>query len=232
MSKYKHLFFDLDHTLWDFKKNAASSLSDLFVQFNLKSVLGVDFSTFFERYSHHNDLLWSRYQNGYISAEELKWKRMWRTLLDFKVGDELLARKLSDEYLALLPTRTILFPYTIEVLEYLKNKGYQIHLITNGFERTQHTKINSSGLAPYLTHVITSEGSLSLKPKLEIFEFAFKTANTHAGESIMIGDNLEADIAGANNAGMDSVYVNHEAGEASTLPTYTIYHLKQLEELL
>ncbi|MBX2889117.1 MAG: YjjG family noncanonical pyrimidine nucleotidase [Ferruginibacter sp.] len=232
MPKYKHLFFDLDHTLWDFNKNAASSLSHLFIQFNLDSVLGVSFDAFFQQYSIHNNLLWARYQNGYISAQELKWKRMWRTLLDFKIADEVLAHKLSDEYLALLPTRTLLFPNTIEVLEYLKQKKYQIHLITNGFENTQRTKINSSGLAPYLSHVITSERSNSLKPKIEIFEFAFKMAGTNAGESIMIGDNLDADIAGAQNAGMDSIYVNHEGGESSDLPTYTIHHLKQLEEIL
>ena len=175
--------------------------------------------------------MWDRYHKGLITSEELKWKRMWRTLLDFKIADEPLAREMSEQFLEILPTKKILFPYTIEILDYLKAKKYELHLITNGFEKTQWSKLNHSGLSGYFTHVITSEASNSLKPKKEIFDFAMQKANATLPESIMIGDNLEADIQGAMNAGMDTVFVNHIDAKPAIKPTYTITHLQQLESI-
>ena len=232
MRIYKHLFFDLDHTLWDFNRNAESALQELYGEFELNTTLNVPFVNFYERYIHHNEILWARYQNGFISADELKWRRMWRTMLDFKIANEVLAKKLSDRFLLLLPTRKEVFPHTFELLKYLRGKNYSLHLITNGFEKTQWTKLKHSGLDPYFTHVITSEKSNSLKPKKEIFEYALSLAKADVTESIMIGDNLDADIAGALNAGMDCVYVNHINAVGSSLPTYTVHHLQQLENIL
>ncbi len=227
--KYKHLFFDLDHTLWDFDANAKASLTDLYALFQLTEKVTPNFDDFYTRYLYHNGILWDKYHHGLISAEDLKWKRMWRTLLDFKIGDEKLSKDLSGKFLEILPTKTILFPHTTELLDYLMNKKYTLHLITNGFEKTQWSKLNNSGLGKYFTHVITSEASNSLKPKKEIFDYAMDKASALLNESIMIGDNLDADIQGAINAGMDSVYVNHINGTAHVRPTYTIYHLKELE---
>ena len=231
MPQYKHLFFDLDHTLWDFDANAKETLSELFEQFELNKVITGSFNEFYIKYLYHNEILWDQYHKGLTSADELKWKRMWRTLLDFKIGDEQLSKKLSEKFLELLPTKKLLFPYTIEILQYLKDKQYVLHLITNGFEKTQWSKLNNSGLGIYFTHVITSETSNSLKPKKEIFEFAMNKANASLMESIMIGDNLEADIQGAINAGMDSVFVNHINADPSMHPTYTVKHLKELEAI-
>lgn len=234
MLKYPHLFFDLDHTLWDFNRNAECSLNELYNEFDLRSSIGSDFQEFYLRYIYNNNLLWSRYQNGFISSEDLKWKRMWRTLLDFKFADETLSRNLSERYLELLPTRKQVFPYTFEILDYLREKGYRLHLITNGFEKTQWTKIHNSGLSPYFEKVITSERSNSLKPKKEIFEFAVKEAGCGDAPCIMIGDNLEADIQGAINAGWDSVHVNHEkeAMQSHISATYHINCLSELKSLL
>jgi len=229
--KYKHLFFDLDHTLWDFDANAKSTLTDLFALFELDTKVAAPFDDFYRKYLYHNEILWEKYHNGLISADDLKWKRMWRTLLDFKIGDEVLSRQLSAKFLELLPTKKILFPHTTELLDYLLDKKYTLHLITNGFEKTQWSKITNSGLAKYFTHMITSETSNSLKPKKEIFEYAMNKAGASLKESIMIGDNLEADIQGAINAGMDSVFVNHINATSHLQPTYTIYHLKELESI-
>lgn len=154
---------------------------------------------------------------------------MWRTLLDFKIADEPLARDLSAKFLEILPTKKMLFPYTIEILDYLKEKNYVLHLITNGFEKTQWSKLNNSGLGGYFTHVVTSETSNSLKPKKEIFDYAMDKARAMLPESIMIGDNLDADIYGAMNAGMDTVFVNHINAVTDLKPTYTVTHLKELE---
>src|SRR6185295_17770664 len=113
-----------------------------------------DFNLFHQRYSVHNEKLWARYRNGFIKVDELRWKRMWLTLLDFKIGDEPLARKMGVLFLDALPTRKILFPHTQEILQYLKNKGYTLHLITNGFKKTQQSKLEHAGLDGYFTEVI------------------------------------------------------------------------------
>lgn len=229
--KYKHLFFDLDHTLWDFDANAKASLADLYTLLNLNERIKINFEDFYPKYLYHNEILWERYHQGLINSEDLKWKRMWRTMLDFKIADEPLAKEMSGQFLEILPTKKILFPHTIEILNYLAKKKYGLHLITNGFEKTQWSKLNNSGLGGYFTHVITSEGSNSLKPKKEIFDFAMAKANASLPQSIMIGDNLEADIQGAMNAGMDTIFVNHIQAVPHIKPTYTVTHLQQLESI-
>ncbi|MBC6491130.1 noncanonical pyrimidine nucleotidase, YjjG family [Flavihumibacter stibioxidans] len=231
MKKYQYLFFDLDHTLWDFESNARQTLEQLYDGLSLSSRGINDFERFYSQYIIHNDKLWERYRNGYIKVDELRWKRMWHTLLDFKIADEKLARQMSHDFLELLPTRKALFPYAVELLQYLRGKGYYMHLITNGFEETQLNKIRYSGLDGFFGEVITSEGSNSLKPHREIFEYAFKKTGALPENSIMIGDNIEVDIVGAKNAGMDQVFVNHIDDKRSEESTYTVYSLKEMETL-
>lgn len=231
MAAYKHLFFDLDHTLWDFDANAKETLTEVYAYFKLEARGVHPFTDFYTHYLHHNEILWDRYHKGFITSEELKWKRMWRTMLEFKIGSEQLARDMSAHFLEILPTKKILFPHAIEILDYLTAKGYSLHLITNGFEKTQWAKINNSGLSRYFTHMITSEASNSLKPKKEIFEYALHKAGARLSESIMLGDNLDADIQGAINAGMDCVFVNHLKTNTQIQPTYIIHHLKELEQI-
>ena len=229
--KYRHLFFDLDHTLWDFDANAMETLADVYRYLQLQEAGIHDFDFFCKQYLHHNAILWDRYHHGLISAEDLKWKRMWRTLLEFKIGNEDLARKMSGYFLEVLPTKQNLFPYTHEILQHLKQKEYKLHLITNGFEKTQWRKLDHSKLGQYFEEVITSETSNSIKPSKEIFEYALKVTKAELKESIMIGDNLDADVQGAMNAGMDAVFVNHLKVETEVKPTYIIHHLKELEEI-
>src|SRR5690242_7437418 len=144
--KYRHLFFDLDHTLWDFEANARATLEALYSNLQLEARGINDFELFYRNYLAHNEKLWERYRKGYIKQEELRVKRMWLSLLDFKIADDELYRTMSVQFLDLLPTRTILFPGTKEILTYLIGKGYILHLITNGFEKTQHSKLKHSGL--------------------------------------------------------------------------------------
>ena len=230
--KYRHIFFDLDHTLWDFDANAMETLADVYKALDLQAAGINDFDLFCKHYLNHNALLWDRYHHGYISADDLKWKRMWRTLLEFKNGSEELARKMSGYFLDVLPTKQNLFPHTHEILSHLKEKQYKLHLITNGFEKTQWRKLDNSKLGHYFEEVITSEGSNSVKPNKEIFEYALRVTGAELKQSIMIGDNLDADIQGAINAGMDSIFVNHINAELKNVkPTYVIYHLRELETI-
>jgi putative hydrolase of the HAD superfamily len=230
--KYKHLFFDLDHTLWDFDANARATLEQLHLDLKLVDKGIHDFDLFYKNYLQHNEVLWKRYRNGQIRQDELRIKRMWLTLLDFQIADEDLSRQLNELFLQLLPTRTILFPDTKEVLQYLTDKGYKLHLITNGFELTQHAKLRHSGLAVFFKEVITSEGSESLKPQKEIFDYALNKTGAKVEESIMIGDTLDVDILGAMNAGMDQVHVNFNGSEQNIQPTYTVKTLLELKDFL
>ena len=231
MKQYRHLYFDLDHTLWDFDKNAKVTLTQVYADFDLNKKVHASFDDFYQKYLYHNQVLWDRYHKGFINADDLKWKRMWRTLLDFKIADEALAKGLRAQFLEKLPTQKEVFPHTFEALDYLSQKNYQLHLITNGFEKTQWSKLKNSGLDKYFDKVVTSEASNSVKPNKEIFEYALIKAGALLNESIMIGDNLDADIQGALNAGMDSVFVNH-IDVVSTVPsTYTVTHLEQLKDI-
>jgi putative hydrolase of the HAD superfamily len=229
--KYRHLFFDLDHTLWDFDANARETLQQLHLDLKLLDRGVHDFDLFYKNYLVHNEKLWERYRKGYIKQDELRLKRMWLTLLDFRIADEALTKEMSDLFLNLLPTRTLLFPETIEVLQYLADKNYNLHLITNGFEKTQHSKLKSSGLDHFFQQVVTSEGSNSLKPQKEIFEYALEKTGATICESIMIGDTLDVDIAGAMNIGMDQIHVNYNSAPQHISPTYTITTLKELESI-
>lgn len=228
--KYNHIFFDLDHTLWDFDTNAKVALEEVFSQSDLPNKIET-FDAFYENYLIHNAQLWRRYEQGFISVEELKWRRMWRTLMDFKIGDEELSKKLAQQFLEILPTKSGVFEYTYEILDFLIDKGYQLHLITNGFEKTQHSKLSNSRMTHYFKNVITSESANASKPKKEIFDFAVHKAGCQTNSCIMIGDNLEADIKGAQNAGMDTIFANHIKRDCDVNPTYIIHHLKELESI-
>ena len=230
--KYKHLFFDLDHTLWDFDANARMTLEQLHLDLDLPEKGIHDFDLFYRNYLVHNEALWAKYRNGQIRQDELRLKRMWLALLDFKIADEALAKQMNELFLQLLPTRTLLFPDTVEVLQYLRDKGYGLHLITNGFDEVQHSKLKYSGLAEFFKVVVTSECSNSLKPQPEIFQFALNKTGARVEESLMIGDTLDVDVLGALNVGMDAVHVNYNGLEQEVEPTYTIYHLRELKDFL
>ena len=229
---YKDLFFDLDHTLWDFETKSKETIQELYTTHRLAELGIVDFDGFYNTYSAHNHRLWDRYTKGFIKQEELRWKRVYLSLLDFKVANEPLAKEMAQAYLEILPNKKHLFPYTIEILDYLKQKDYKMHLITNGFESVQFKKIKNSGIADYFIEVITSESSNSLKPHKDIFEYALKNANATVTDSIMIGDNESADIQGGINVGMDTIFVNHIQTTPTIPATYTITHLKELETIL
>lgn len=235
--RYPHLFFDLDHTLWDFEANALATLQQLYEELDLRQLGIDDFTRFYRQYLIHNEKLWDRYRKGFIKQEELRIKRMRLALLDFGVVNEEVASVMNVRFLDLLPTRTILFPHTLELLNYLQQKSYQLHLITNGFEKTQHSKLQYSGLAPYFSTVITSEGSGSLKPRPGIFSYALAKTGATMAQSLMIGDTIEVDIAGAKNAGIDQLHVNHLNQERVALsdgsyPTHTVFSLQEIMQIL
>ena len=228
--QYTHLFFDLDHTLWDFEANHIYTLEQVFTEFNLTQYGIPDFASFADAYMHHNEYLWARFRNGFIKREELRWKRFWLTLLDFKLADGNLAHELSDAYLEILPNQNRLVPGATDVLEHCKGR-YEMHLITNGFEATQWQKLHYSGISGYFKEVITSEKSQSMKPQAAIFDYALRATGAQAEQSIMIGDALDIDILGAFYAGWDQVYYNPARKPHQHRPTYEIAHLEELKRI-
>lgn len=225
--RYTHLFFDLDHTLWDFDRNSEATLLNLYQEFGLARLGITDFEQMHASYNVHNDKLWDRYRRGFMKREELRWKRMWLMLLDFKIADTSLAHELSTAYLEILPTQTMLVPHAKELLDHCAGR-YEMHLITNGFETTQRMKLQYAGISSYFGELITSEKSNSIKPKKDIFDFALAATGGCAEQSIMIGDAVEIDILGAINAGWDSAYYNPNGITHKHKPTYEVGHLAEL----
>jgi putative hydrolase of the HAD superfamily len=227
----KHIFFDLDRTLWDFEINSHETLLELCHTYNLKDKGISNYEEFIKNYKNHNEQLWDLYRVNKISQQDLRRERFLRALADYNVVDPLLAEKIGEDYISICPKKNKLFPDTIEVLAYLANK-YTMHIITNGFEKVQHIKLKHSNLEKYFDKVITSEQVGVKKPNPKIFEFALEQANASAEESIMIGDDLPVDILGAEDVGMQGVYFNpHKLAHKQDV-VHEIFSLNELMALL
>lgn len=207
MKKYKHLFFDLDHTLWDFDKNSHEVLVELYHKYNLEELGISSFDAFHAAYKERNAMMWEQYRLGKISKAELRDNRFMLTFWDLGIDSELAPKEMPLEYLRLSPRKNHLFPHAHEILLYLKEK-YTLHIITNGFEEAQLIKLQSSDLSKYFSEIIISEQVGFKKPDIRIFEISAQKANANAEECMMIGDGLEVDILGAQKAGWDAVYFN------------------------
>ena len=229
MQRYKHIYIDLDRTLWDFKVNSAETLRDLYVKYNLDNVFP-GYDTFRDRFISNNNVLWEQYHKGEIKKDILRTLRFFNTLSEYGIHDKELAKNLDDDYIIISPTKTSLFPYTLETLDYLHGK-YNLYIITNGFNEVQFTKIRNSGLDKYFKKVVTSESTGYLKPRIEIFDYAVTSVNARKKECIMIGDDLEIDILGAKNAGLDQVFFNPERIQHKENPSFEIYSLPELKSI-
>ncbi len=228
--KYKHIFFDLDRTLWDFEHNSHETLLELCKSYNLKEK-GVENSLeFIKIYKTHNTKLWDLYRVDKISQKDLRRERFQRTLSDFGINDFDLSEKIGEDYIQVCPRKNKLYPFAIEVLEYLKQK-YPLHIITNGFDKTQHIKLEHSGLKKYFDKIITSEKLGVKKPNLAIFQHAIEMANTNKEESVYVGDNLVVDILGCQNFGMDGVFFNPEKENHTEKPKFEISCLSELKTI-
>lgn len=231
MKNYRHIFFDLDHTLWDFERNSAESLNDLFELHKLQESGIPDKETFSSHYRHYNEIYWGLLHKGKIGRGELRWHRFRDTLADFEIENEELVKKLSADYLEILPTKTNLFDDTLEILEYLLPK-YALHIITNGFEEVQHKKIRNCDIEKYFRYIITSEMAGYQKPDRLIFKYALEKTNAVIPESIFVGDSIEADMDGAKSVGMDHVFYNPNQTPHEEPMTFEIRKLSQLKEIL
>jgi putative hydrolase of the HAD superfamily len=207
-TKYKHLFFDLDRTLWDFDTNNRRTFDELFTKFELMRRGIIDPGRFYNEYQKINIALWEEYKHQRITKETLNFKRFYDSLLLYNIADSTLATEIGNFYITNSPLKTVLYPNTLETLEILHSK-YKLHIITNGFEEVQYIKIARSGLEKYFDKIITSEKAGFKKPDRKIFEYALQETGATPEESIIIGDDPEADIYGASLIGMDQIWVKH-----------------------
>ena len=228
---YKHIFFDLDRTLWDFDANSYETLLELCEMYSLKDKGIADYDEFIKIYKAHNDSLWDLYRVNKISQEDLRRERFQRVLADYKVDDYILSEKMGNDYVELCPRKSKLYPFAIEVLQYLKEK-YSLHIITNGFDKTQHIKLDHANLRSYFINIVTSEKLGVKKPDPRIFEYALDIAGSTSKEALYIGDNLSVDILGCQNSGIDGVYFNPQKSSHSEDVRYEISCLSQLKEIL
>jgi putative hydrolase of the HAD superfamily len=228
---YKHIFFDLDHTLWDFERSAEETKREMFNTFNLKQRGIISYSAFREVYVEINRNLWDMYRDETIGKGELNFRRFYDTLFVLGIDDRKLGSDMAWQFIEGISTKTYLFPFTIEILEYLHPK-YKLHIITNGFEEVQFRKLEGSGMGRYFSSVITSEAADAKKPDPKIFKYALKKSHAKATDSLMVGDDLSVDMAGARMVGIDQLYVNHDKIKHAEQVTMEVFSLEEIMRLL
>lgn len=231
MKKYKHIYFDLDRTLWDFDSNSKDTFSEIYNKYDLQNHYE-DFNQFFKIYTKHNDELWGLYREGKIVKNVLSKLRFEKTLAEVGVVNEEMAVSIGNDYISNSPSKKKLFPGAIELLDYLKDY-YQLYIITNGFKEVQYRKLENCGLSKYFSKVFISEEIGCKKPHPDIFKYAITSVNAKKSESIMIGDDFEVDVLGAKNYGIDQVFFNPFGEKHSQNGiTYEIANLSELKDIL
>ncbi len=222
----KHLFFDLDRTLWDFDTNSKETLQELFLELKINEHID-HFDRFYHQYVETNASLWKLYGSGKMTKDMLRDERFRSTLKIFQLTDEDLVKQLSDAYVERSPKKTALFPFAQDTLDQLQKDGYHMHIITNGFQEVQFTKLENCGLIHFFKEIVCSEEIGINKPNPEIFHHCMKKAGVTAKNSVMIGDDLQVDIMGAHNAGMHAVHFD----PSSNKPATDVHQISCLSEL-
>lgn len=204
----QHLFFDLDNTLWDHRKNAYLTLKDIFEKEKINALYGINFEDFHREYFTINENLWAQIRDGEITKEYLRKHRFYDSFLFFGIDDINLSTSFENQFLDEIIGHNELVTGTIETLTYLKNKGYELHILSNGFQEVTHRKCQMSGIAFFFS-TITSADEISIrKPQAEIFQYALHKSDATIANSMMIGDDWIADVEGALAFGMPAIFLD------------------------
>lgn len=226
--QYKNLFFDLDDTLWAFSLNARDTFEEMYLKYRYGRFFD-SFQHFYALYQRRNVELWEEYGNGQVTKDELNRQRFLYPLQVVGAEDAALAKSFSDDFFAVIPTKSRLMPHAREVLEYLSPK-YNLYILSNGFQELQCHKMRSSGIDGFFKKVVLSDDIGVLKPWPEIFHFALSATQSELRDSLMIGDSWENDITGAKRVGMHQAFYN--AAGKMDLPFEPTYQLSDLKELM
>ena len=233
MKQYKDLFVDFDDTLYDTYGNAVIALRETFEAFHLAQFFSGP-QVFYDAYWAANIDLWSRYSKGEITRDFLIVERFRRPL---SVGNglpvtEKLCLEMSDVFLNFCSNKPGVVEGAHELMDYLKSKGYRMHMTSNGFHEVQYKKLAACGLKDYFDTIILSEDAGVNKPSPQYFDYAIRVSGAERQTTLMIGDNLQTDITGAHNAGIDTILFNRWQVEPSPIPTHTVSALKEIMEIL
>lgn len=228
---YKHLFIDLDDTLWDTFNNNKESLKEVYdiYEFNRSYA---SFEVFFDRWFPYNNHLWDLYRQEKISKQELVTKRFKHMVEPMGITDIDFIQQLNKEFFQRSSSKSRLLPFALDILQYLQDK-YTLHILSNGFREVQYKKMDNSGLTSFFDKIILSEDAGANKPSKDIFDYALSITNARREEVLMIGDSWEADIIGAHDSNIHQVWYNpHRLNQSNFTPTYEISDLKELQNIL
>ncbi|MEY4593988.1 MAG: hypothetical protein RIQ47_398 [Bacteroidota bacterium] len=231
MNGIRHVFFDLDNTIWDFEKSSMATLRELYDKYTLAELGVTSFDSFVAAYKHRNELLWEEYRMGKVDKATLRNKRFALTFWDMGLDPETAPAAMADDYVELGPRKSHLFPHAHETLDYLRQK-YTLHIITNGFAEAQSVKMEASDLNKYFNEVIISEHTGYKKPDVRIFQHSMEKAGAMENECLMIGDGLEVDVIGAQQAGWRAIFFNPHGILHEAQPDVEIKELKELMGIL
>lgn len=231
--KYKDLFIDFDDTLYDTYGNAVIALRETFETFRLERFFA-DPQVFYDAYWAANIDLWTRYSKGEITRPYLIVERFRRPLSAGQGLDvtEPFCLEMSDKFLEFCSSKPGVVEGAHELMEYLKHQGYRMHMCSNGFHEVQYKKLAACGLKDYFDTIILSEDAGANKPSMQYFDYALRQSGADIATTIMIGDNLQTDIMGANRAGLDTILFNRWGIEPSSVPTYTVETLRDIMKIL
>jgi putative hydrolase of the HAD superfamily len=235
---YKHILLDLDRTLWDMDKNSYETMQELFAKYiSIKPEVTCTFDEFWKHYTPINDVLWEGMRNGTVDKQQLRYERIKQTLVAVNINHLFTTHQINKiglEYTTTAPLKTNLVPNAIDLLHYLKEKQYELHIITNGFKEAQVMKLKQCNIAKYFKHIITSEDLGISKPHERFFTATLHIIKANTNECLVIGDDLAVDCEGAANAGIDSVWFNYlnitKTVNYSTIKTIT--NLNQLQHTI
>lgn len=228
----RHIFFDLDNTLWDHRKNAELTLNDLFARKGIQETHNILFEEFHNKYDKVNEDLWVKIRDGLIDKDFLRKHRFYDTFLHFGVDDEPLAAYFEKHFLDEIINFNELLDGTFEILEYLKQKGYLLHVVSNGFHEVTHRKVEMSGLGKFFETIVSADDAKAMKPDERVFRYALELANAEKDESIFVGDDWVADVKGAQNFGMDVIFFDVLQENRTEEGLKTVQFLKDLRKYL
>ena len=230
MSQYRNIFIDLDDTIWDFTANSHIALEVMYCDLDIAKIYP-DYVAFCTAYYAKNSELWALYHHGHIDKDFLIVERYAHLLreIGYNDPDNALASRMNQYYLDTLALQTQLVPHAIELLDYLKEKGYNLYIISNGFIEVQHRKLHSAGRAHYFERMVLSDEIGINKPDRRLFDYALQVTDSLAEETLIIGDNYDADILGAMHAGWGQIYFDrYHRGITAEEPQYTVHSLNEV----
>ena len=234
MTHYKNIFIDLDDTIWDFTANSHTSLDIMYRDLDIAAIYP-DYESFSREYYSKNSELWTLYHHGKIEKDYLIVERYAHLLrsIGYNDPDNQLADRMNTYYLDILAQQTRLIPHAVDILEYLNKKGYRLYILSNGFIEVQQRKLQSAGIAHYFDRIVLSDEIGITKPDKRLFDYALEVTDSQPSNTLMIGDNYDADILGAMHAGWGQIYFdrNHR-GITAQEPQHTVHNLTEVMDIL